>query len=208
MSESRERKTKIGISIGDVNGIGIEVVLKALKYSRITNLFTPIIYASGKVISYYRNLLDLEFHYFQAHIIEQTNAKKTNVLNVWNEEIIVKPGEENSDGGKYAILSLQAAVGDLKSGKIDALVTAPINKDLMKNEGFDFPGHTEYITKENDRWDLISYQHYGTPNLYEEIIKSNSQVNPTPILASGIKLKIPVLEINSNVQFDLPPWRE
>ena len=148
MSPSRERKPKIGISIGDVNGIGVEVVIKALQDLRITNLFTPIIYASGKIISFYRNLLGLEFHFHRAAKIEQTNSKKVNVINVWNEEIILRPGEENLDGGKYAILSLNAAVEDLKSGKIDALATAPINKDLMKNEGFEFPGHTEYITKE------------------------------------------------------------
>ena len=148
MSESRERKAKIGISIGDVNGIGVEVVIKALQDSRIANLFTPVIYAQEKVISFYKNLLDIDFHYLQVSKIEQSNTKKTNVLNVWNEEITIKPGEENSDGGKYAILSLKAAVEDLKSEKIDALVTAPINKDLMKSAGFDFPGHTEYITKE------------------------------------------------------------
>jgi len=148
MSELGNRKSKIGISIGDINGIGSEVVIKALHDQRITNLFTPVIYASSKVISFYRNLLDLEFHFFQATNVDQTNAKKTNVINVWKEEINIQPREANSDGGKYAILSLKAAVEDLKAGKIDALVTAPINKDLMKGEGFDFPGHTEYLTKE------------------------------------------------------------
>lgn len=68
--------------------------------------------------------------------------------------------------------------------------------------------YTEYITKENDRWDLISYLHYGTPNFYEEIIRANSKVSLDPILLSGIKLKIPVLEIESNIQFELPPWKE
>ena len=67
---------------------------------------------------------------------------------------------------------------------------------------------TEYITKENDRWDLISYLHYGTPNLYEEIIKSNSLVNPSPTLRSGIKLRIPIIETDSSIQFELPPWRK
>jgi len=148
MSELGNRKSKIGISIGDVNGIGVEVVIKALQDQRINKLFTPVIYASNKVISFYRNLLDLEFHFFQADDIRQTNAKKPNVINIWNEEVGIKPGEANSDGGKYAILSLKAAVEDLKAGKIDALVTAPINKDLMKGEGFEFPGHTEYLTRE------------------------------------------------------------
>ncbi len=148
MGESTERKPKIGISIGDINGIGPEVVIKALCDQRITKLFTPVVYASNKMISYYKNQLDLEFHFFQAANINQTSSKKPNVINVWRDEVNIQPGEANSDGGKYAILSLEAAMVDLKSGKLDALVTAPINKDLMKSEGFDFPGHTEYVTKE------------------------------------------------------------
>ena len=143
--EEKKQNPKLGISIGDVNGIGPEVVMKALMDQRITKLFTPVIYACDKVISFYRKQLDLEFHFSQTSNINQTNDKKTNVINVWNEEVELKPGEANSDGGKYAILSLKAAVEDLKQGKIDALVTAPINKDLMKGEGFEFPGHTEFF---------------------------------------------------------------
>lgn len=148
MSESEKRKPKIGISIGDINGIGPEVVLKSLQDQRITHLFTPVIYASSKVISFYRKQQDTAFHFFQAPSINRTNTKKVNVINVLNEEVSIQCGEANSDGGKYAILSLKAAVKDLKTGEIDALVTAPINKDLMRNEGFEFAGHTEYLTKE------------------------------------------------------------
>ncbi len=153
MRESAEtkRKPKIGISIGDINGIGPEVVIKSLLDQRITKHFTPVIYASSKVISFYRNKLDLEFHFFQAAQVDQTNSKQTNVINVWNEQINIQPGTANSDGGKYAILSLKVAVEDLKSGKIDALVTAPINKNLLKREGFKFPGHTEYLTHESGK---------------------------------------------------------
>lgn len=148
MIDSVETKSKIGISIGDVNGIGAEVLIKALLDQRITKPFTPVIYASSEVIFFYRNLLNVAFPFFQAATVSQTNSKNPNVINVWNDEINIQPGKANSDGRKYAILSLNAAVEDLKLGKIDALVTAPINKKLMKGERFNFLGHTEYLTKE------------------------------------------------------------
>lgn len=149
MSESGERKQKIrlGISIGDINGIGPEVIIKTFMDPRMCNLLTPVIYGSGKVFSYYRKQLDLEFNFFQTQNVGQSNSKKPNVINVWNEEVIINPGEATPEGGKYAILSLEAAMTDLLAKKIDGLVTAPINKDLMKGEGFDFPGHTEYLTE-------------------------------------------------------------
>lgn len=149
-SEDRKKKLKIGISVGDINGIGPEVIIKTFADSRICKLVTPVIYGSGKVFSYYRKLLNIDFNFFQTNSVGQSNNKKPNVINVWKDEIEITPGLAKPIGGKYAILSLEAAVDDLKAGKIDGLVTAPINKDLMNEEGFDFPGHTEYLTKEGD----------------------------------------------------------
>lgn len=148
-TEVRIEKMKIGISIGDINGIGPEVVLKTFQDSRICKLFTPVIYASGKVFSFYRSRLKEEFDFFQTDSVAQCNPKKPNVINVWKEPVEIHPGEERSEGGKYAILSLNRAMEDLLSQKIHALVTAPINKDLMNGEGFDFPGHTEYLTEQS-----------------------------------------------------------
>ncbi len=148
-ASERNHKLRIGVSIGDVNGIGPEVIMKTFLDNRMTKLMTPVIYGSQKVFSFYRNKLDLDFNFFHTDSVDRLNSKKVNVINVWQEEIIMTPGEPKPEGGKYAILSLKAAVADLKAGKIDALVTAPINKDVMKGEGFDFPGHTEYLTEES-----------------------------------------------------------
>lgn len=151
MGESAKKKEKplIGITIGDINGIGPEVIIKSLNDNRIHNLFTPVIYGSGKVISYYRKALDLEnFNYQQISAIDKVVHKKVNVVNVWNEEVEIKTGEANKTGGDYAIKSLKAAVADLKEGKIHAITTAPLSKELVQSEDFNFPGHTEYLTEE------------------------------------------------------------
>lgn len=148
-SEERKKKLKIGISIGDINGIGPEVIIKTFQDPRMSKMMTPVIYGSQKVFNFYRNKLDIDFQFFHTDNIGGINPKKTNVINIWNEDVEIHPGHPKPEGGKYAILSLQAAVKDLKEGKIDGLVTAPINKDLMKGQGFNFPGHTEYLTQES-----------------------------------------------------------
>jgi 4-hydroxythreonine-4-phosphate dehydrogenase len=151
MSDSEERKSKlkIGISVGDVNGIGPEVIIKTFADPRMAKLVTPVIYGSTQLFHFYRTTLDTEFNFFHVNNVNEAHYKKVNVVNVWKEDIDLKPGEANADGGKYAIISLKAAVEDLLRGKIDAVVTAPINKDVMKSAGFDFPGHTEYLTEES-----------------------------------------------------------
>ncbi len=146
------KKTKIGISIGDVNGIGLEVILKTLSDDRILDRCVPIIYGSAKVVSFHKKTLlemeDFEFH--QAQNIEEIDEDKINVINCWTDVVNIKLGQVSEIGGEYAIKSLEAAVGDLKLGLIDALVTAPIHKKAMNLAGFKFPGHTEYITSAFD----------------------------------------------------------
>lgn len=139
-------KIKVGISIGDVNGIGMEVIIKSLLNPRLFNFFTPIVYGSSKVAAYHRKVLGVQD--FNFHIIdtpEATHAKRANLINCWEEEVSITLGEENEIGGKYAFLSLERAMEDLKKGKIDVLVTAPINKNNIQQEKFHFPGHTEYL---------------------------------------------------------------
>lgn len=165
MGESGHKKNKpiIGISIGDINGIGPEITIKALEDNRILKQFTPVIYASGKVISYYCKNLDKEnFNYQQISSIDKVVHKKVNVLNVWDEAIEIAPGQANEIGGKYAVLSLQKAVADLKEGKIDALTTAPLSKELVQSDEFKFPGHTEYLTQEaGEKESLMFLVHDG-----------------------------------------------
>lgn len=141
-------KLKIGISIGDINGIGLEVILKTVIDERILKLCTPIIYGSSKVVSYHKNIVNLpDFQYQNIRNIEQIDPDKINILNCWNDNVNITLGKVTEAGGSFAFKSLEAAVKDLKNGGIDALVTAPIHKKAMEIAGFPFPGHTEYITE-------------------------------------------------------------
>ncbi len=147
-NKNKIEKPLIGITVGDINGVGPEVIIKSLMDNRLTKSFVPVIYSSAKVISFYRKQLDLQsFNYFQTKSLDNINPKKVNVLNIWDENIEITAGEENETGGKYALMSLEKAANDLKEGKIQGLVTAPINKNNIQSDSFKFPGHTEYLAQ-------------------------------------------------------------
>ena len=149
-------KPILGITIGDINGIGPEVIIKALSDSRLLNLFTPLIYGSTKVLSFYKKALNIsDFNYSQSKNPGQLLHRKINVINCWNEHHEVKAGEDTLEGGKCAFMALERAVGDLKEGMIDGLVTAPINKNNIQNDQFKFPGHTEYLASKFDSKDIL-----------------------------------------------------
>jgi 4-hydroxythreonine-4-phosphate dehydrogenase len=137
----------VGITIGDINGIGPEVIIKALENNHILNQVTPVIYASSKIISFYKKALDLpDFSFNQIKSLDNVLHKKVNLINCWEENVDITPGESTEAGGKYAFISLERATKDVTSGHLAAIVTAPINKHNIQNENFDFPGHTEYLT--------------------------------------------------------------
>ncbi len=156
---SEQHKPVIGISIGDFNGIGPEVILKAVGGNRLNKICTPVIYGSGKVINRYRQQLELkDWQYFTIQKIEQINHKQVNLINCYNDQNLeVQPGKITPEAGKVAFESLKRAVADLKAGKIDALVTAPINKHNIQNEEFKFPGHTEYLASEFGTEDVLMF---------------------------------------------------
>lgn len=139
---------KLGISIGDLNGIGCEVVLKTFEDSRMLDFCTPVIFASNKTISHQKSELGLEINYNGIHDASKAIDGKINVVNVWKETPVIKFGEPTPESGKYAIQSLKAAVAALKNNEIDVLVTAPINKNNIQAEDFKFPGHTDYLAQE------------------------------------------------------------
>ncbi len=143
-----QEKITIGISIGDVNGIGGEIILKTFEDSRMLDFCTPIIFGSVRLISFYKKHLKSDINFHGIDNINEVVANKVNVLNVWKEPIEIKFGEENNTGGEYALKSLESAVRELKNNKIDVLVTAPINKTNIQSENFNFPGHTDYLAKE------------------------------------------------------------
>jgi len=141
-----DHKPLIGISCGDLNGIGIELIIKTFSDHRILEQCTPIIYASNKVINFYRkSIADLNFNYQNIKEYNRINHKQVNVFNCWEEEVAINPGQLNDVGGKYAVLSLQTAVAALKQKQIDGLVTAPIHKKNIQSADFNFTGHTPYL---------------------------------------------------------------
>ncbi|MDH5397295.1 MAG: 4-hydroxythreonine-4-phosphate dehydrogenase PdxA [Cyclobacteriaceae bacterium] len=147
MSKNQKHVPRIGITLGDINGIGPEVIIKALSDNRIMNNMTPVIYGSTKTLSYYRkNYHQDEFNYMQVKQKGETIVQKVNVVNCWNEVLEIKAGEVTEQGAIASRLALQKAVIDLKEGHIDALVTGPINKHNIQSDDFNFPGHTEYLT--------------------------------------------------------------
>ena len=151
-------KIKIGISIGDVNGIGLEVILKTLANNSILDYCTPIVYGHTKVASYHRKALGLgDFSFNVINDAADANPKKSNMINCWEEDVKIELGTANETGGKYALLSLERATEDLINGNIDALVTAPINKHNIQSETFKFPGHTEYLQERSGSADVLMF---------------------------------------------------
>jgi 4-hydroxythreonine-4-phosphate dehydrogenase len=143
-------KIKIGISIGDINGIGLEIIIKTLADSRIYDYCTPIVYGHTKLASFYRRITHVdELNFFvinhPSETIGKKEQRKPNMINCWEDDIKIEPGIVNPAVGKYSFISLERATNDLINGDIDALVTAPINKDNIQSEQFNFPGHTEYL---------------------------------------------------------------
>jgi 4-hydroxythreonine-4-phosphate dehydrogenase len=144
------RKLVVGITQGDGNGIGYEVIIKALADERMLDICTPVIYGSSKIFGFYKKHI---------HDIEQINTnvinsakdvhqKRVNIVNCLPDNVFVEPGQPTPESAKSAMTSLERAVEDIKSGYIDVLVTAPFNKRAMVNEGFGYTGHTEYLEKE------------------------------------------------------------
>ena len=151
-------KIKIGISIGDVNGIGLEVIIKSLAELQILDYCTPIVYGHTKVASYHRKALGMsDFAFNVISSADAANPKKVNMINCWEEDVKIDLGVANEIGGKYALISLEKSTDDLVSGAIDALVTAPINKHNIQSETFKFPGHTEYLQERSGSSDVLMF---------------------------------------------------
>lgn len=141
----KSNKIIVGISIGDINGIGIEIILKTFEDKRMLEFCTPVLFGSNKLISYHKKILKLNNSIHGITSIDKITHGKINLVNIWKEEVKIEIGKTTEDGGNYALKSLQFATNSLKDNKIDLLITAPINKENIQSEEFDFPGHTEYL---------------------------------------------------------------
>ncbi|NKI31305.1 4-hydroxythreonine-4-phosphate dehydrogenase PdxA [Croceivirga thetidis] len=141
-------KIRLGISVGDLNGIGCEVALKTFEDSRMLEFCTPVFFASNKTISFQKNSFKSAINFNSVKDATQIVHGKLNVVNVWKETPNIEFGQATEISGSYAIKSLKASVNALKKNEIDVLVTAPINKNNVQSEEFNFPGHTDFLAKE------------------------------------------------------------
>lgn len=141
----KHHKIRVGISIGDFNGIGPEIIMKSLKDKTITDFFTPIIFGSGKLFTYQKNIFKLNLNFNYITEASQAQSGKLNMVNLWKDNVNVELGQPTEESTKMAIDSLEAATNALMNGEIDVLVTAPINKDEMLKYGFKHAGHTGFL---------------------------------------------------------------
>lgn len=143
---SEQARPIIGFTSGDLNGIGIEIIIKTLSDSRLLEFCTPVIFASNKTVNFYRKAInDSNFQYQSLREFSKLNPKMVNIFNCWEEEVAITPGQLNELGGLYAKKSLVATTEALKAGQIDAMVTAPIHKSNVQSEDFQYSGHTPYL---------------------------------------------------------------
>ncbi|GAA3643155.1 4-hydroxythreonine-4-phosphate dehydrogenase PdxA [Flavivirga jejuensis] len=138
----------VGISIGDLNGIGGEIVLKTFEDARILDFCTPVIFASAKTMNFFKTHFKSNINFHNINNINQLAIGKVNVFNCWNEPVKIDFGKENVKIGTYAIKSLEVATKALKNNDVHVLVTAPINKHNIQSEDFKFPGHTDYLAQQ------------------------------------------------------------
>lgn len=144
----KDEKIRVGISVGDLNGIGTEIIMKTFEDVRMLEFYTPVIFASIRTMSFVKKHLQSPINFHGASDITQILENKINVINVWKDQVNIEFGVESMEVGAFAIQSLQAATEALKNNHIDVLVTAPINKHNIQSESFKFPGHTNYLAQE------------------------------------------------------------
>lgn len=186
--ERNNRKPIVGITQGDGNGIGYEVIIKSLADPRILEAFTPVIYGSSKIFGFYRKLIH-NLDQMDTYVIQNAKdakPRKINILNCLPDNVFVEPGQSTPDSARSAIRSLECAVADIKNGDIDVLVTAPINKKAMNAEGFANTGHTEYLQKEFGADDVLMFM--VSEQLKISVVTGHVQLKDVPSLITEDKI--------------------
>lgn len=194
-----DKNIKLGISVGDLNGIGCEVILKTFEDSRMLDFCTPVIFASNKTISFQKNELGIEINYNGIQDASKALDGKINVVNVWKEVPNIQFGQPTEEAGKYAIESLKAAVEALKKDEIDVLVTAPINKNNIQTEDFNFPGHTDFLAQELEGESLMFMV---TDDLKIGLLTDHIAVKDAPAAINPILIRTKVRTIEKSLQMD------
>lgn len=149
-------KPVIGFTTGDLNGIGLELILKTFSDHRMLEICTPVIFASAKALNFYKKSIpDCNFNYQTIKEFSRINPKQVNLFSCWEEEVAINPGQLSDDGGKYAVISLKAAVEALKAKNIQGLVTAPIHKKNTQSDSFTYTGHTPFLKSSFNAQDVL-----------------------------------------------------
>jgi 4-hydroxythreonine-4-phosphate dehydrogenase len=178
-----QQKPLIGFTCGDLNGIGIELIIKTLSDNRIFEQCIPVVFASNKSINFYRKSLpEINFTYQAVKDFSRISYKQVNIFNCWEEEVVINAGQLNETGGKYAKLALQAAVKALKAGQINGLITAPIHKKNIQSTDFNYSGHTPYLKSEfglNDVLMLMTASNLRVALVTEHVPVKDIAVNIT-----------------------------
>jgi len=204
INQEKERKIRLGVTHGDFNGISYEVIIKSLSDNRIMDFFTPVIYGLSRVMSYNRKNMNLnDFNFNTIRDSASVRNGKVNLINLNEEEIRIEFGKSSEDAGKYAHIALDRAVKDLKNGKINAVVTAPINKENIKSEEFTFPGHTEYFASQFEVEDYLMLMVSGDLKI-GTVTGHIPLVDVSPSLSEDLIIsKIKVLEESLKVDFGI-----
>ncbi len=202
MSEAVHQKPVIGISLGDYNGIGPEVILKALEGNQLARICTPIVYGSLRVLNRYRHQLQMKDWNLQAiKTPDQANPKATNVITCWDDQQTeAEPGKITPEAGQAAFAALSRATDDLKAKHLDALVTAPINKDTMQSEEFKFPGHTEYLAAAFDTKEALMFM--VADGLRVGVLSGHIPVDKVPAQVTTEKLNHKVKQMLQSLRGD------
>lgn len=156
-------KPIIGITTGDLNGVGLELIIKTFSDNRLLELCTPVVFTSNKVINFYRKLVPTEhpFNFTSTKDMTKLNTKQVNIFNCWEEEVPLQPGALTEAAGKYAVRSLLVATQCLKDGQLDALVTAPIHKNNTQLPDFPYTGHTPFLKDKFGAKDVLMLLYQG-----------------------------------------------
>lgn len=193
------RKIRLGISIGDINGIGCEVALKTFTDSRMLDFCTPVFFASNKTIAGQTSALNIDIKYNGIQETSKAIDGKINVVNIWKEIPKLEFGQATTEAGKFAIRSLKAAVESLKVGDIDVLVTAPINKNNIQSDDFKFPGHTDFLAQELDGDSLMFMV---TDGLKVGLLTDHVAVKDVPAAINPILIRTKVRTIEKSLTMD------
>lgn len=201
---SDQNKLRIGITMGDINGIGPEVVIKVLSDSRLLNLITPVVYGSSRVIAHYKKMLNIEdFQYSRVQEKGQYTPHTVNVVNCWENEIEIRPGQPSREAGNAALMALKQIVSEIKEGYLDALVTGPIDKNSIYGQQFPFHGHTEFLTKEFEATESLMMM--VSDDFKVGLVTEHVPLREVPALitAERVELKIRLLEMALKEDFQI-----